>query len=281
MIEHETLYVVATPIGNLQDMTQRARDVLQQVDLIVAEDTRHSRQLLQHFAISTKMQALHQHNEQAKSEQIVARLRQGSSVALISDAGTPAISDPGYLLVRAVSTAGFSVRPVPGVSAVTTALSVAGLAADKFTFHGFLPTKTQQRLHALQALAELPETVVLYEAPHRIMALLAAIPTCFGEQRELMIGREMCKYFESFYRGTSEDIQAHLNAHPDEICGEFVVCIAGNPEPLTPMAREVDKILQLLLPELPINKAAKVVAKITGIPKNQVYERALTLQSKL
>ena len=279
MIEQKTLYIVATPIGNLQDITLRAIEVLRHVDLIVAEDTRHSRQLLQQFAITTPLQALHQHNEQAKAEQILLELQRGRSIALISDAGTPTISDPGYRCVQAVTQAGLNVKPIPGVCAIIAALSVAGMPADKFIFHGFLSTRPQQRYQNLQLLAQATETIVLYEAPHRVLELLRTLPTIFGSEREVMIGRELSKYFESFYRGTSAEILAHFNAHSDEVCGEFVVCIAGNPTPMKALAIAADNVLKCLMTELPLNKAAKLAAEITGLARNQLYQRGLMLQN--
>jgi len=276
MNKHGILYVVATPIGHLDDITARALNVLQQADLIVAEDTRRSAQLLRYYAINTPMQPLHQHNEVARMGDIVKRIENGSGVALISDAGTPTISDPGYLLVRAVAEANLKVCPVPGACALVTALSAAGMPADKFNFYGFLPIKSKLRMQMLQDIAQSPVTSVVYEAPHRILDLLTNLAAVIGD-RSIMIGREISKYFETFYRGNSGEVHQHLTKHTEEVCGEFVVCVSGNSEPKSKDSVELDKILQLLLEELPLHKAAKIAAKITGFPKNSIYQRGLAL----
>ena len=278
MTKKGALYVVATPVGNLQDITLRALDVLREVDWVAAEDTRHSRKLLNHFGIQAQYLSLHQHNEQAQAKHIVDYLSEGAKVALISDAGTPAISDPGYLLVRAVTDAGFDVLPIPGASSLVTALSVAGLPADKFVFHGFLPSKATQREAVLKSLVHEIHTLVFFEAPHRILALLTAIDTIFGADRELMVGREMCKFFESYYRGSAAEIQQHLSDHSDEMCGEFVVCLSGASEKASDETVELDPLLNALLAELPLSKAVKLATKISGYKRNIVYERALNMR---
>ena len=276
-----TLYVVATPIGNLQDMSPRAVETLQQVDLIAAEDTRHSASLMQHFTITTPMVAVHDHNERQRSETIVGRLQQGQSVALISDAGTPLISDPGYHLVSAVREAGFRVVPVVGPSALIGALSVAGVATDRFTFMGFLPAKSSHRCQALESVMALSHTHVFYESPHRILDSVADMLKVFGADRHLVIARELTKTFETVKAGRIEDMQDWLLADSNQQRGEFVLMVAGAQEPeAEAMGAETDKLLQALLEELPIKKAAALAAKLTPYKKKALYDRALHLQGK-
>jgi 16S rRNA (cytidine1402-2'-O)-methyltransferase len=276
-----TLYVVATPIGNLQDMSPRAIATLQQVDLIAAEDTRHSAPLMQHFAITTPMMAVHDHNERQRSETIVGRLQQGQSVALISDAGTPLISDPGYHLVGAVREAGFRVVPVVGPSALIGALSVAGVATDKFTFMGFLPAKSSHRCQVLEGMMDLSHTHVFYESPHRILDSVADMLKVFGADRHLVIARELTKTFETVNSGRIDDMQAWLLADSNQQRGEFVLMVAGASEPeAEAMGADTDKLLQALLEELPIKKAAALAAKLTPHKKKALYDRALQLQGK-
>jgi 16S rRNA (cytidine1402-2'-O)-methyltransferase len=272
---------VATPIGNLQDMSPRAIATLQQVDLIAAEDTRHSAPLMQHFAITTPMMAVHDHNERQRSETIVGRLQQGQSVALISDAGTPLISDPGYHLVGAVREAGFRVVPVVGPSALIGALSVAGVATDKFTFMGFLPAKSSHRCQVLEGMMDLSHTHVFYESPHRILDSVADMLKVFGADRHLVIARELTKTFETVNSGRIDDMQAWLLADSNQQRGEFVLMVAGASEPeAEAMGADTDKLLQALLEELPIKKAAALAAKLTPHKKKALYDRALQLQGK-
>ena len=276
-----TLYVVATPIGNLQDMSPRAVETLQQVDLIAAEDTRHSAPLMQHFAITTPMMAVHDHNERQRSDAIVERLQQGQSVALISDAGTPLISDPGYHLVTAVREAGFRVVPIAGPSALIAALSVAGVATDKFTFMGFLPAKSSHRCQVLESIMAITHTHIFYESPHRIVDSVADMLKVFGPERHLVIARELTKTFETVNSGRIDDMQAWLLADSNQQRGEFVLMVAGASVPETEaMDAETDKLLQALLEELPIKKAAALAAKLTPHKKKALYDRALQLQGK-
>jgi len=256
-----TLFVVATPIGNLQDMSTRAIETLQQVDLIAAEDTRHSAPLMQHFAITTPMMAVHDHNERQRSQAIVTRLQQGQSVALISDAGTPLISDPGYHLVSAVREAGFKVVPIAGPSALIAALSVAGVATDKFTFMGFLPAKSSHRCQVLQGLQEVVYTHVFYESPHRIMGSVADMLKVLGGERHLVVARELTKTYETVHSGTIAEIQTWLTADSNQQRGEFVLILAAAPvAEKAAMDAATDKMLLVLLEQLPIKKAAAVAA---------------------
>ncbi|MCP4790619.1 MAG: 16S rRNA (cytidine(1402)-2'-O)-methyltransferase [Gammaproteobacteria bacterium] len=276
-----TLFVVATPIGNLQDMSTRAIETLQQVDLIAAEDTRHSAPLMQHFAITTPMMAVHDHNERQRSQAIVTRLQQGQSVALISDAGTPLISDPGYHLVSAVREAGFKVVPIAGPSALIAALSVAGVATDKFTFMGFLPAKSSHRCQVLQGLQEAVYTHVFYESPHRIMGSVADMLKVLGGERHLVVARELTKTYETVHSGTIAEIQTWLTADSNQQRGEFVLILAAAPvAEKAAMDAATDKMLLVLLEQLPIKKAAAVAAKLTPHKKQALYDRALMLQGK-
>jgi 16S rRNA (cytidine1402-2'-O)-methyltransferase len=275
------LYVVSTPIGNLDDMSSRAVRTLQNVDLIAAEDTRHSARLMQHFAITTPMLALHDHNERHKAQMLVQKLADGHAIALISDAGTPLISDPGYHLVCAVREAGFQVVPVVGPCALIAGLSVSGLATDRFSFYGFLPAKSSARKQQLTLLRDVTHTQVLYESPHRIVATVADIVSVIGAQRQLVLARELTKTFETVYGGRASDVQAWLLADHNQQKGEFVVLIAGaEPQELDEIGAEEERMLSLLLSELPIKKAASIAASLTGHKKKALYDRALQLQDK-
>ncbi|MGB0446328.1 MAG: 16S rRNA (cytidine(1402)-2'-O)-methyltransferase [Pseudomonadales bacterium] len=277
-----SLYVVATPIGNLQDMSPRAIDTLKQVDLIAAEDTRHSAHLMQQFGITTPMLAVHEHNERQRSEMIVERLQTGASIALISDAGTPLISDPGFHLVAAVRAAGFAVVPIAGPSALIAALSVAGVATDKFTFMGFLPAKTSHRCQVLGNIQDITHTHVFYESPHRILASVADMITVLGEERHVVVARELTKTFETIKAGSLAVVKDWLTADTNQQRGEFVVIVTGAPETETKvMDTETDKLLQILLAELPIKKAAAMAAQLTSHKKKVLYDRALQLQGKI
>ena len=275
------LYVVSTPIGNLEDLTPRAVETLKKVDLIAAEDTRHSGRLMQHFAISTPMLAVHDHNERQRAQILVEKLSQGQSIALISDAGTPLISDPGYHLVSAVREAGYKVVPVVGACALIAALSVSGLATDRFSFYGFLPSKSSGRTQKLQQLAKVTHTQVFYESPHRIVAMVSDIVSVMGSHRQLVLARELTKTFETIYGGPAADVQAWLLADHNQQKGEFVVLIEGAEEEQLPdVGPEEERMLTLLLAELPIKKAAAITASITGHKKKALYDRALELQGK-
>lgn len=271
-----TLFVVATPIGNLGDMTPRGVEVLQQADLIAAEDTRHSRRLAEHFGIATPMLALHEHNERSVAARLVERLRQGESIALISDAGTPLISDPGYQLVRAAREAGVPVVPVPGASALVAALSVAGLPTDRFVFEGFLPPRQAARRKRLEALKDEPRTLVFYESSHRIVDSLNDLKDVFGPGRQALLARELTKAFETTLSASLGELHERVIADTNQQRGEFVIVVQGAPAAdagtITP---EAERLLSLLLEDLPAKKAAKLVARITGLNKRQLYETAI------
>ncbi len=274
------LYVVATPIGNLSDITLRALDVLGAADTIAAEDTRNTRHLLQHHGIGeTRLLALHQHNERAAAPRIIDLLQQGQSVALVTDAGTPAVSDPGALLVEAVREAGFRVVPIPGASAAITALSASGLANGHFLFYGFLPNKSAARRSALQPLAEHPYTLVFYEAPHRILECAADLQAVFGGEREIVFAREITKLFESIHRCKLADALAWLNSDPNNQRGEFVLLVSGAAA-REGLDAEAERVLKVLLEDLPLKQAVQLAAQITGASKNELYQRALALKSE-
>lgn len=273
------LYVVATPIGNLADITLRALEVLRAADVIAAEDTRNTRHLLQHHGIGdARLLALHQHNERGAAERISGLLQQGQSVALVTDAGTPAVSDPGALLVEAVRNAGFRVIPVPGASAAIAALSVSGFAAPHFLFYGFLPSKSGARRTALKALAQQDCTLVFYEAPHRILESTADLLAVFGPEREIVFARELTKLFESIHRCKLGEALDWLHRDPNNQRGEFVLLVSGAPERLGALDAEAERVLTLLLAELPLKQAVQLAVQITGQPKNALYQKALALK---
>lgn len=273
-----TLFVVATPIGHLGDLTERARTVLSAVSLIAVEDSRRTAPLVASLGVSVPLVPYHEHNGEARTPQLLARLQAGDDIALVSDAGTPLIADPGYRLVRAARAEGIAVVPVPGASAVMAALSVAGLPTDRFTFRGFLPAKAGARRRALEALASLEETQVFFEAPHRIVAMLEDAAATFGPEREAYVGRELTKRYESHYRGSLGQLLAAAREEALPARGEFVVVLAGAPEAATaaPALKE-DHVLRLLLEELPPARAARVAAALLAMPKKPLYQRALAL----
>ncbi len=278
MTERGILYIVATPIGNLGDLTPRAAEILQHVALIAAEDTRHTRKLLTHFGINTQCQAYHEHNERELAPRLVARMARGDSIALVSDAGTPLVSDPGYHLVREARGAGIAVVPVPGASAMIAALSASGLPSDRFVFEGFLPAKPAGRRQRLLALAEDSRTLIFYESSHRIEGSLADMAVVFGPERRAVVARELTKRFETIHGDTLEGLVDWIGADPNQRKGEFVVMVHGaetgdDPE----MDGEAERILNVLLNELPVKQAAALAAKITGQKKNALYAFALTL----
>lgn len=273
------LYVVATPLGNLGDLGARAAEVLRRVPWVAAEDTRHSGPLLRHLGSPARLLPAHEHNEAAAAQQVIARLADGDSVALISDAGTPAVSDPGARLVARVREAGFRVVPLPGPCAAVTALSAAGLAAPHWLFYGFLPSKANQRAEALRELAATPWALVFYEAPHRIRETVAALVAAFGEERRLVIARELTKLFETIHVCPLGAAPAWLEADANRQKGEFVL-IVDAPAASDGDAAEADRVLRLLLAEgLPVKQAAKLAHAITGAAKNALYERALALRA--
>ena len=273
-----TLYVVATPIGNLQDLTPRALDVLTSVSLIAAEDTRHSARLLQHFGISTPTTACHDHNERGKSLRLVERLLAGDDLALISDAGTPLISDPGYHLVRQAREAGVRVCPVPGACALIAALSAAGLPSDRFSFEGFLPAKAHGRRQRIEALAGEQRTWMLYEAPHRLLECLEDMLELLGSERQVVLARELTKTFETIKGAPLAELVEWVRADSDQQRGECVLVVEGAPQlnddedALDPA---VERVLDVLLEELPVKQAAALAARITGLKKNRLYQVAL------
>ena len=271
-----TLFVVATPIGNLQDMSPRALQVLKDVRLIAAEDTRHSARLMQHFGIDTPMTACHDHNERGKGERLVERLLAGDDVALISDAGTPLISDPGYHLVRQAREAGVRVSPVPGACALIAALSAAGMPSDRFAFEGFLPAKAHGRRQRLQALAAEDRTWMVYEAPHRLLECLQDMQQMLGDERRVLLARELTKTFETLRAAPLGELVAWVAADSDQQRGECVLVVEGAPAPeADAVSDEALRVLDLLLAELPLKRAAKLASEITGVRKNLLYQIAL------
>ena len=285
MSSEQVLYVVATPIGHRDDMSSRAIEVLRQVDRIYAEDTRHSLTLLRHHGIDAKLQAFHEHNEQAQADLVVEHLREGHSAALISDAGTPLISDPGYRLVRACQLAGVRVSPVPGPCALVCALSVCGLPTDRFQYVGFAPARRSARKVWLQPLAKLTHTQVLYESPHRILDCLEDIVEVYGASREMCLARELTKRFETIVRAEAAEVLARVRADANQQRGEFVIVIGGagpsNDEgPEGSVALQLDATLTTLLSHLPVKTAAKVAAELFSLNKRDVYDRALLIQKK-
>ena len=273
------LYVVATPIGNLGDISARALTVLAQADLIAAEDTRTTAHLLAHHGIAAKLIALHQHNETQRADELVARIKAGTTIALVSDAGTPGISDPGTLLVARARAAGLSVCPIPGANAAIAALSAAGLAAPHFLFYGFLPAKSAARRTALEALRAHPYTLVFYEAPHRVAECVAELGASLGGEREIVIARELTKMFEEIHRCPLADAGAWFAEDPNRQRGEFVLIVSGAPAEATKgLPAEAERVLRLLLAELPLKQSAALAAAITGARKNELYARALKLR---
>lgn len=273
-----SLYVVATPLGNLHDITLRALAVLGAVDVIAAEDTRHSQRLLDACGIRTRMVAVHQHNEQAAAGQLVGLLAAGQQVALVTDAGTPAVSDPGARLVARVREAGHPVVPLPGPCAAVAALSVSGFAEAGFRFVGFLPAKSAARCAVLAGLREVPDALVFYEAPHRIVECVADMAQVFGAGREILIAREMTKLHEQIARLPLGEAAAWFAADANRSRGEFVLVLAGAPARIG-LSAEAERILGLLLGELPLKAAARLAADISGESKNALYARALELKA--
>jgi len=274
-----TLYVVATPIGNLEDMSPRARRTLSEADLIAAEDTRHSGRLLRHFAIGTKTEAIHEHNERSQVPRLVEILKGGKSIAFITDAGTPLVSDPGFHLVRAARQAGIRVVPVPGACAAIAALSAAGLPSDRFVFEGFPPAKSAARRAVFEKLREESRTLIFYESPHRILESLKDMSEVFGPGREAVLARELTKQFETLRAGGLEELLEWVGHDTDQQLGEFVILIHGVPRSEREVVdEEAGRVLKILLDELPVSQAAALAARITGLKKNKLYEYALALK---
>ena len=272
-----TLFVVATPIGNLDDLAPRARQTLAAVDLIAAEDTRHTGRLLSHFGIKTRLLALHDHNERELAAKLVDDLSAGKSIALVSDAGTPLVSDPGYRFVRAAHAAGIKVSPIAGPSAVTAALSIAGLATDRFCFEGFLPAKSSARRERINDLAGETRTMVFYESVHRISAFLDDLASVFGIDREAFLGRELTKLHEQCVHATLGELQAMVDDETIPRKGEFVVVVSGSSR-VEESSLDVDRLLVELSVLLPGKEAAKIVARATGEKRNALYQRLLELK---
>lgn len=272
------LYVVATPIGNLQDISLRALEILSKADLILVEDTRHSAHLLKSFSIHTPVRSLHEHNERKLTADIIQRLLSGKAIALISDAGTPLINDPGYLLVKAAHAHDIRVIPIPGPCALVTALSVSGLATERFVYEGFLPAKRPSRLKHLKELSQERRTLVFYEAPHRILVLLEDLIQCFGSQRIAFLAKELTKYHETIRKGCLCDLHAWLLEDARRRSGEFVLIMEGLAKPASDRA-ETLRVLRLLLRHLPVKEAVAVTAGILGGNRNKLY--ALAIQQDL
>ena len=270
------LYVVATPIGNLGDITLRALDVLRAADVIACEDTRHARHLLDHHGIRGRLLALHQHNENAAAEKLLPLLAAGQRVALISDAGTPGVSDPGARTVAVVRAAGHAVVPIPGPNAAIAALSATGLVEGKFLFFGFLPAKAAARRAVIHDLADIPPALVFYEAPHRVRDTVADLAAGLDPARELVIARELTKLFEQIVRLPLGEALAWLDADPNRLRGEFVLVVAPPPEvPCAAIPAQALHVLDTLLADLPVSQAAQLAANITGLPRKQLYQAAL------
>lgn len=277
MTIESALYVVPTPLGNLQDMSLRAVEVLKAVPWVAAEDTRHSQPLLRHFGSGARLLPAHQHNEEQAAQGVIDKLAAGEAVALVSDAGTPAVSDPGARIVARVREAGFKVVPLPGACAAVTALSASGLMAPHFLFYGFLPAKAGQRQKELEALVALPYTLVFYEAPHRVLESVEALAAAFGPERTIVFARELTKLFETIHACPLGEALEWLKADANRQRGEFVLLVEGAPEDADDGAGE--RVLKLLLAEgLPVKQCAKLAAEITGASKNELYQKALALK---
>lgn len=274
-----TLWVIATPIGNLEDISARARRILGEVDLLVCEDTRHTGRLLAAFGLKARLASLHEHNEEREVPGLIARLEAGESIALVSDAGTPLVSDPGYRLVRTAAIAGLRVSPVPGPSAVLGALSVAGLPTDRFVFEGFLPARAAARRARLQELAAEPRTLVLFEAGNRLAASLGDAARVLGAARPAAVARELTKLHEAVYRGSLGELAHRLAADPDARRGEVAIVIGGCAAAEDRVGDEhlLAGLLPALLEELPPSRAVRIAAKLTGVPRRRAYELALKL----
>jgi 16S rRNA (cytidine1402-2'-O)-methyltransferase len=279
MKQYGTLFLVATPIGNLGDITLRAIETLKNADAIAAEDTRHTAGLLAHFGLSKKLIAVHEHNENQAAEKLLIQLKNGENIALVTDAGTPGISDPGAIVVKVVREAGVKVVPIPGVSAVITALSASGIVQNGFYFHGFLPASATARRKALESLKSISVTLVLYEAPHRIVECVEDIAKVLGEARNITFARELTKTFETIYTCSADRASAWLQADTNQQRGEFVLLIEAAPViEAQEISEEAQRILKCLLAELPLKQAVTLATEITQLKKNDLYELALKLK---
>ncbi len=279
-ISASTLYIVPTPIGNLGDITRRALEVLASVDLIAAEDTRHTGLLLQHFAINARLFALHDHNEQQKAEVLLAKLREGQSIALVSDAGTPLINDPGYHLVRRCREEGIRVVPLPGACAAIAALSAAGLPSDRFCYEGFLPAKSKGRCDTLRALEQEARTIIFYESTHRLLDSLQDMVTVLGPERYVVLAREITKTWESIHGAPVGELLAWVQEDENRRKGEMVLIVEGYHAEAEALPPEALRTLVLLQQELPLKKAAALAAEIHGVKKNALYKYALAQQGE-
>jgi len=278
-VNPSTFYVVSTPIGNLSDISQRAIDVLSQVDMIACEDTRHTQKLLSAFSIKNHTISLHDHNERQRQEYIASQLQEGKSIALVSDAGTPLISDPGFHVVRYLREQNLNVVPVPGACAAIAALSVSGLPTDRFTFEGFLPSKSGARQKTLAALANESRTMVFYDAPRRAIDTVSDIVAVLGESRRIVIARELTKTFETVHSDTAGNMLSWLNEDPNQLKGEMVLIIEGNVREDDGVPEEAVKALSILLEELPPKKACAVVGKLYDVKKNTLYDLAMSMKN--
>jgi len=275
-----TLFVVATPIGNMDDISARAVSVLQSVDLIAAEDTRHSGRLMSHFQITTPLVAYHDHGSEAQGERIFSALDAGQNVALISDAGTPLVSDPGYRLVRSAREKAYKVTPLPGACAMISALCAAGLPSDRFCFEGFLPAKQSQRRKALELLASETRTLIFYEAPHRIVATVEDLIDLFGAAREVTLARELTKTYETLLNGNLSELLTQIKGDVNQQKGEMVLVVRGfDGAEQGAQEQEEERVLKLLLVDLPVKQAAGLAAKICGAQRNALYKKALVLKA--
>jgi 16S rRNA (cytidine1402-2'-O)-methyltransferase len=279
LVNPGTLYIVATPIGNLGDITQRALDVLSSVDMIACEDTRHTKKLLSAFSITNRTLSLHDHNERQKQQYIADLLKEGNDIALVSDAGTPLISDPGFHLVRYCQSEGLNVSPIPGACAAISALSVAGLPTDRFTFEGFLPSKSTARQKVLASLVNETRTMVFYDAPRRAIDTVADIVAVLGGDRCLVIARELTKTFETVYTDTADNILQWLAQDPNQLKGEMVLVISGAEIKESQITPEVEATFKLLLAEMKPKKACAITAEIYGVNKSELYDFALSLKA--
>jgi 16S rRNA (cytidine1402-2'-O)-methyltransferase len=272
-----TLYVVGTPIGNLEDITFRAVRILQTVDLIAAEDTRHTGKLLQHLQVKTPQVSYHEHNRSSRIPEILEHLGNGKAIALVSDAGMPGISDPGYELIKACIDAGMKVVPIPGASAAITALSAAGLPTNRFVFEGFLPPKAQQRQEHLETLQTESRTIIFYESPHRLPQTLQDLADIFGDDRQIVLARELTKLYEEFWRGTiAEAIALYKQREPQ---GEYTLVVAGTPasQPLLTEAELKAELQQLINQGISRSQASRQLAKFTSLSRRQIYQLALSI----
>ena len=275
-----TLYIVATPIGNLDDISARACDVLRKAAVVAAEDTRRAGQLLTHLGLKNRLLSFHEHNETARIDAVLATLQSGGDVALISDAGTPLISDPGYRVVERVRAEGLAVSPIPGCCAAIAALSVSGLPTDRFRFEGFLPSRTAARQKTLKTLVNAPETLIVYESVHRIADVLADIETIFGADRPITLARELTKRYETIYSGTVAEVRVKLAADPGGNKGEFTLVIAASPVQQTVVEQELERVVGILLQSVSASQAAALAAEIMGVKKREAYRVATEIKAR-